>query len=130
MDRKSNDLFVFIVYQAGVSNIPYDPVIHDLSNAPRNISGEGAVGAFLDMYLNKPVTEWSAATNGIDIPKLQKTFCGVLGYIFTLVFDPETVDQLVPSLMETFGVTPEDQVLDRIQTKCNKDNKHKYKHKY
>jgi len=110
MDRKSNDLFVFIVYQAGVSNIPYDPVIHDLSNAPRNISGEGAVDAFLDMYLNKPVTEWSAATNGIDIPKLQKTFCGVLGYVFTLVFDPETVDQLVPSLMETFGVTPEDQV--------------------
>ena len=69
-------------------------------------------------YLNKPVTEWSAATNGIDIPKLQKTFCGVLGYIFTLVFDPETVDQLVPSLMETFGVTPEDQVLalDKTQT--------------
>ena len=70
----------------------------------------------LTRYLNKPVTEWSAATNGIDIPKLQKTFCGVLGYIFTLVFDPETVDQLVPSLMETFGVTPEDQVLDKTQT--------------
>ena len=66
--------------------------------------------------MNKPVTEWSAATNGIDIPKLQKTFCGVLGYIFTLVFDPETVDQLVPSLMETFGVTPEDQVLALEQT--------------
>ena len=50
MDRKSNDLFVFIVYQAGVSNIPYDPVIHDLSVVPRNISGEGAVDAFLDMW--------------------------------------------------------------------------------
>lgn len=50
MDRKSNDLFVFIVYQAGVSNIPYDPVIHDLSNAPKNMSGEGAVDAFLDMW--------------------------------------------------------------------------------
>lgn len=35
----------------------------------------------------------------------------MLGYIFTLVFDPETVDQLVPTLMETFGVLPEDQVL-------------------
>ena len=48
-DVKSNDLFVFILYQAGVANIPYDPIIHDLAYQPRNMSGEGAVDTFLDM---------------------------------------------------------------------------------
>ena len=76
--------------------------------------------------MNKPVTEWSAITSSIDIPKLQKTFCGVLGYIFTLVFDPETVDQLVPTLMETFGVLPDDQVI--VLENWMLEHKHKYKH--
>merc|ERR1719228_507009 len=35
MDLTSNDLFVYIVYQAGVSNLPYHPVIHDLAYEPR-----------------------------------------------------------------------------------------------
>ena len=48
-DTKSNDLFVFILYQAGVANIPYDPIIHDLALTPRNMSGEAAVDAYLDM---------------------------------------------------------------------------------
>ena len=70
-DVRSNDLFPFIIYQAcqplftsswlscknisilsakaGVSNIAYDPIIHDLSTRPRNVTGEGAVDIFHNM---------------------------------------------------------------------------------
>ena len=64
-DVRSNDLFPFIIYQArqfllqpqilifcsqaGVSNIPYNPVIHDLSTEPRNVTGEQAVDIFHHM---------------------------------------------------------------------------------
>ena len=64
-DVRSNDLFPFIIYQArqlllepqilifcsqaGVSNIPYNPVIHDLSTEPRNVTGEQAVDLFHHM---------------------------------------------------------------------------------
>ena len=48
-DLKSNDLFVYILYQAGVTNLPYDPVIHDLALEPRSVSGQQAVDVLLDM---------------------------------------------------------------------------------
>ena len=70
-DVRSNDLFPFIIYQAseyyllslnrdsmylfafcsqaGVSNIPYNPIIHDLSTEPRNVTGEEAVDIFHNM---------------------------------------------------------------------------------
>ena len=71
-DVRSNDLFPYIIYQAcelyhqyiiqltpfpfspcphqaGVSNIPYNPVIHDLSTEPRNVTGEEAVDIFHHM---------------------------------------------------------------------------------
>ena len=38
-----------ILYQASVANIPYDPVIHDLSLAPRGISGQQAEYEILNM---------------------------------------------------------------------------------
>jgi len=48
-DTVSNDLFPFIIYQAGVSNMPYDPVIHDLDLEPRPLSAEGIVAKLFHM---------------------------------------------------------------------------------
>ena len=48
-DVRSNDLFPFIIWQAGVANIPFDPVIHDLALQPRGVSGQDAVDIFKDM---------------------------------------------------------------------------------
>ena len=48
-DVRANDLFSFIIYQAGVSNLPYDPVIHDLSLEPRLASATDIVDIFHDM---------------------------------------------------------------------------------
>merc|ERR1719192_1416934 len=37
-DLLSDDLFTYILHQASMVNIPYDPVLHDLSISPRNMT--------------------------------------------------------------------------------------------
>lgn len=109
-----------------MANIPYDPVIHDLALTPRNMSGEAAVEAYLDMYNNKPVSEWFALTTAIDIPVIYKTFCGVFGYMFTVIFDPEIVDVIIPALLDLFGILPEDRsfLLDHYLPAIRKASTH------
>ena len=34
-DTTSNDLFAFILHQAALVNVPFNPVLHDLSQTPR-----------------------------------------------------------------------------------------------
>lgn len=47
-DILSIEIFCYILYQAGVSNLPYDPIIHDLSYEPRPHTGQSAVDTILD----------------------------------------------------------------------------------
>jgi len=107
-DGFSNQLFPYIIYQAGVSNIPYDPVIHDLAYQPRAASGAEAVDIILDAYDNAPVYEWDAIQEGIDLPNLQRTFAGIFGYIVSLLLDPESGDQLLTPFLDLLGVEQED----------------------
>jgi len=107
-DTVSNDLFPFIIYQAGVSNIPYNPVIHDLAVQPRSLNAEEIVAVLFDMYETKPVTSWMSICETISMPSLQRTFTGIFGYIMTLVLDPSIVDQLVPIFLDLLAVSDED----------------------
>jgi len=107
-DGFSNQLFPYIIYQAGVSNIPYDPVIHDLTYEPRAATGAQAVDIILDAYNNAPVDEWDAIQAGIDLPNLQRTFAGIFGYIVSLLLDPDTGDQLLFPFLDLLGVDQED----------------------
>jgi len=107
-DTVSNDLFPFIIYQAGVSNIPYNPVVHDLALEPRPLSAEGIVALLFDMYESKPVSSWMSICNTISMPSLQRTFTGIFGYILTLLLDPATVDQMVPFFLDLLAVSEED----------------------
>merc|ERR1711936_1225736 len=65
-DVRSNDLFPYIIYQAGVSNIPYNPVIHDLQVQPRPLNAEEIVAVLFDMYETKPVTSWMSICETIS----------------------------------------------------------------
>merc|ERR1712172_157936 len=107
-DAVSNDLFPFIIYQAGVSNIAYDPVIHDLDLEPRPLSAEGIVAELFHMYESQPVSSWLSICNTISMPSLQRTFTGIFGYILTLLLDPDIVDQLVPVFLDLLAVSEED----------------------
>ena len=37
---------------------------------------------------------WHDLTSGIDLPRIQRTFGALFGYILTLLLDPATVDQV------------------------------------
>ena len=38
--------------------------------------------------------KWHDLTSGIDLPRIQRTFEALFGYILTLLLDPATVDQV------------------------------------
>ena len=108
-DTMSNNLFPYVIYQSAVANIPYDPIIHDLSHTPRNMSGEEIVDAMLYTFDNLPVEEWLQADDVFeDLPPLQRTFAGIFGYILTLVTDPETAIAAATPFLDLLGVSPED----------------------
>ena len=90
--------------KASMINIPYDPILHDLSPTPRNISAAGIVEQWLgrlyshykrlfislssDIFENKNVSEWTDAfhTEAFDMPELRLTFTGIFGKILLLEF--------------------------------------------
>ena len=107
-DVRSNDLFPFVIHQAAMSSIPYSPVIHDLSNTPRLMSGEEMVDYWLDMFNNIPVSDWLEAMSMLDVPPLQTTFAGIFGNILLLTSDLNTTVTVTTQLMDMFGLTPEE----------------------
>ena len=64
--------------------------------------------SILDMFMNKNITEWKDFVIQRDVPDYFLTFAGLMTTAFTLSFDDTFVDQLLPVLMELFGM-PEDQ---------------------
>ena len=73
-DTTSNDLFAFILHQVGLVNVPYNPVLHDLSLTPRPMSAWQTVDYWLEMFDSLEVTEWSQYLDAIDLPRLQMSF--------------------------------------------------------
>jgi len=106
-DTRSNDLFTYILHQASLNNIPYDPILHDLSITPRPLSAAEIVEYWLDMLNTKDVTEWSGHFHQIDIPNLMETFSGIFTHIFMLEFGYNTTVTIAVPLMDLFGVPNE-----------------------
>jgi len=106
-DTMSNDLFTFILHQASMINIPYDPVIHDLSETPRKRSSTEMVEYWLDVLNTKNVTEWSEAFREIDgdLPTISFTFSGIFGHIFLLEFGLNASITIGEPFMDLLGVS-------------------------
>ena len=85
-DTRSNDLFTYIVHQAFLVDIPYNPILHDLANSSRLMSAPEIVEYWLDMFETQDVTEWKEAFEIVDIPPLQKTFSGIFGHMLLLEY--------------------------------------------
>ena len=85
-DTTSNDLFAFILHQAGLVNVPYNPVLHDLSPSPRAMSAWETVDYWVEILERSEVTEWAEQLDLIDLPRLQMSFAGMFGHILLLEF--------------------------------------------
>ena len=110
-DVKSNDLMAYVIHQAAVENIPYDPIIHDLSYTPRELSGKDIVDVWLDMFENTPVEEWKHESEIFGIlPSLPRSFAGIFGYVLSLVTDLETSISVGSAFLDLLGVSPEDKL--------------------
>jgi len=108
-DGMSNNLFAYILHQAALVSVPYDPVLHDLSYTPRGLSGEEVIDLMLEMYKTKPVQEWYEESQTFDVaPSVQNCFAGIFGFVLRLLFDLETTMSVGGLFMDALGVLPED----------------------
>ena len=94
------------LFKASMTNIPYDPILHDLSISPRNMTSAEIVQYWLgdlslffiqnnrlkisDMFQFKDVTQWNQTLQIVDIPSLQFTFSGIFGHLLMLEFGYNT----------------------------------------
>ena len=83
-DVMSNDLLAFVLHQTMLASVPFNPVLHDLSLSPRNMTAEEIVKFWLEMYETKDVMEWYDHMEIIDMPSLQLSFAGMFGHIMLL----------------------------------------------
>ena len=94
------------LFKASMTNFPYDPILHDLSISPRNMTSAEIVQYWLgdlslffiqnnwlkisDMFQFKDVTQWNQTLQIVDIPSLQFTFSGIFGHLLMLEFGYNT----------------------------------------
>ena len=71
-------------HQTLLSSVPYNPILHDLSLSPRNMTAGQISQYWLDMYETKDVMEWYDHMEVIDMPSLQLSFAGMFGHIMLL----------------------------------------------
>ena len=95
--------------QAFLADIPYHPILHDLSNTSRIMSAAEIVDYWLNMFETTDVTEWFEAFKIIDMPRLQKTFSGIFGHILLLEFGFNRTVEIATPFMNLLGVKDEDQ---------------------
>ena len=106
-------------------NIPYDPILHDLSLSPREMSAAEIVEYWLgnrkifqisryfhlvhdpptDMFNTLDVTDWSEHFHIIDIPDLKLVFSGIFGHILLLQFDLNTTIAIAEPFMGSNDIT-------------------------
>jgi len=92
-----------------VANLPYNPIIHDLSYSPRDLTAEEVLDLWFDMFKNYPVEEWNQIADVFDIiPSIQRAFGGVFGYILSIITDLETAVAVGTPFLDLLGVSAED----------------------
>ena len=84
-----------------MSNIPYDPIIHDLSETPRERSANEIVEYWLDTFQTKNVLMWTDALHSTDIPTISFTFSGIFGHILLLEYGYNTTVSIAEPIMGT-----------------------------
>ena len=96
-----------------MTNFAYNPILHDLSFTPRNMSATETVvfwlgraillnyfyQIFSEMFETKDVTEWTEAFRAVDLPDLRLTFAGVFGHLLLLQFDLNTTTAITSPLI-------------------------------
>jgi hypothetical protein len=63
--------------------------------------------SFLDMFMTKPVQEWTSHIGGlyINLPSRYTTFGAIVANTLTLAFPDIIVDVIAPLLMDVFGLS-------------------------
>ena len=108
-DNRVIEILAWISYQGYIGNLPnYDnPVVKDLQDEARPYTAIQISDQLTDMFLNKPVEEWTATIMGLNMPDYYMSFAAYVVSVLTLAVDEDTADNIILFLKELFSF-PED----------------------
>ncbi|XP_018010700.1 uncharacterized protein LOC108668079 isoform X2 [Hyalella azteca] len=108
LDTKPIAVLAYLIHQGSLSSLTEaSSVVKDLSYTPRSMSALQLADEFVNQYMTKPVNEWYAFTQSLDIPDYYLSFAGIFSTAVTVGLPPEIVDQLIPFLANAFGLPDE-----------------------
>ena len=108
LDIKIIEIITYLIHQASLAGIPYDPVIHDLSTKPRRRSSIEYANDIQEMYLNERVASWGETIKKIDVPSRYQSIGAFIGSSLSANINPIILRIIAPSLARTFGIPDED----------------------
>ena len=73
------------------------------TNIYRNMTAIEVVDYLMISYIEAPVKEWGAILQEADFPTLARCMSGTFSIIFTFLLPEETVNILVPILIDFFS---------------------------
>jgi hypothetical protein len=94
MDNKSIQILLYAIYQAAIAPLPYDVVLHEISNTPLNSTAVEGSNAFLRTLNEESVLDWRSLLKEIDVPSTATVLAvnGGLAFYLTL---PQAIAQSV-----------------------------------
>ena len=69
----------------------------------RNMTSIEVVDYLMNVYIEVPVSEWGIILENADFPTLARCMSGTFSLIFTFLLPEETVNILVPALIDFFS---------------------------
>ncbi len=104
-DRRLNDLFTYIGYQAAVSGLePLDSsILHDLSLTPREKTAVETTEELRDIYVNQPVETWGVALDEMDVPRVYEGMCGFIVLGLSIYLDYEELVDFADLIVQILG---------------------------
>eukprot|EP00004_Rigifila_ramosa_P010527 TRINITY_DN223_c0_g1_i6.p1 TRINITY_DN223_c0_g1~~TRINITY_DN223_c0_g1_i6.p1 ORF type:complete len:699 (+),score=160.98 TRINITY_DN223_c0_g1_i6:88-2097(+) len=91
-----------IAHQAAMATIPYQPIIHDLADAPRSKDGNGFAKEMTALFINESVYIWEDRINAMDVPNYYNTFASTVAAVINIVFPPPVASAINAFLLPLF----------------------------
>jgi hypothetical protein len=98
LDAQPIQIIGFIAFQATVESLPYNPVIHELSNNSSSTTGIQALDKLSQVIWNESVYKWLQTVKNLNIPSYDLTFTAMVNTLLNLIAPPKLAGQLTKFL--------------------------------
>jgi len=98
VDTRSEDSFTWLMHQASLNSLPYDPILFDFNQTKLPNNSLEISSLWTNLILNKPVFEWSEAIDKLQYPYIYQGMSGIISTVASLCLDEDGVNFIVNTI--------------------------------